>query len=94
MANTKSKRPRKRDVRHSDIVGVFGERLREARREAGLSQAELARLAVTAVPYIGRLERGEAAPGIDLVERLVKASACRSRSCSPLEPGEAAELKN
>jgi transcriptional regulator with XRE-family HTH domain len=41
----------------------------------GSTQAELARQAHVATSYIGRLESGGAAPGIDLVDRLAKALA-------------------
>jgi len=38
-----------------------------------MSQQELARRAQISVPYAGRLERVEAAPGIDLLDRLARA---------------------
>lgn len=52
---------------------MFAARLRELRHSRGLTQAELARQAHVTVTYIGRLEAGGAAPGIDLVERLAQA---------------------
>ena len=38
-----------------------------------MTQAELARLAHVTTTYVGRLESGAAAPGIDLVDRLATA---------------------
>ena len=55
------------------VVGRFAARLRELRRSRGLTQAELARKAKVALSYIGRLEGGLSAPGIDLADRLATA---------------------
>jgi transcriptional regulator with XRE-family HTH domain len=52
---------------------LFAARLRELRHSRGLTQVELARQAHVTVSYIGRLEAGGAAPGIDLVDRLAHA---------------------
>jgi transcriptional regulator with XRE-family HTH domain len=52
---------------------LFGERLREVRLSRGMTQAELARQALVSAAYVGRLEGGGAAPGIDLVDRLARA---------------------
>ena len=62
-------RPRKR-IEHDEIVLHFSRKLRELRRERGLSQAELGRLAQVTTSYVTRLEAAGAAPGIDLVARL------------------------
>src|SRR5437870_6490436 len=64
---------RKRRIDHAEIVRLFAARLRELRHSRGLTQAELARQAHVTTSYIGRLESGGAAPGIDLVDRLAKA---------------------
>jgi len=61
-------RPRK-EIDHDEIVRRFGNRLREVRLSMGMTQAELARRADVSVAYVGRLERGRAAPGIDLLAR-------------------------
>lgn len=65
--------PKKRRIQHVEIVQRFAQRLREVRRSSGMTQLELARRATVTDAYVGRLERGEAAPGIDLVERLAMA---------------------
>lgn len=60
-------------IAHAEIVRLFGQRLRELRHSRGMTQAELARRSQVNVVYIGRLEAGRAAPGIDLVEKLAGA---------------------
>jgi transcriptional regulator with XRE-family HTH domain len=40
-----------------------------------MTQADLARLSQVTVSYVSRLESGQIAPGIDLVERIAKAMA-------------------
>lgn len=65
--------PTRKRIRHAEIVSRFAERLRELRRSSGMTQLELARRAHITEAYCGRLERGEAAPGIDLVDRLASA---------------------
>ena len=64
---------RKLRIEQAEIVRLFGARLREVRLSRGMTQAELARQAHVTTSYIGRLESGGAAPGIDLVDRLAKA---------------------
>ena len=48
--------------------------LREARREAGLTQAELARCSGTSQPTLAGYEAGRALPRLDTLERLVLCS--------------------
>jgi transcriptional regulator with XRE-family HTH domain len=64
---------RKARIDHAEIVRRFGARLRELRLSCGMTQAQLADKAQVTTTYIGRLEGGGAAPGIDLVERLATA---------------------
>lgn len=66
---------RKKRVEHAEIVRLFAARLREVRHTRGMTQADVARAAHVTTSYIGRLEAGGAAPGVDLVERLAKALA-------------------
>ena len=73
MAKKTTKRPLKKRIKHAEIVTGFAERLRELRRASGLSQAQLASKAQVHWTYIGRLEHGLAAPGLDLLERLAVA---------------------
>ena len=64
---------RRQPIQHDPVVRRFAARLRELRRAAGLTQADLARAAHVTVTYVGRLENVGAAPGIDLVARLAQA---------------------
>lgn len=64
---------RKKRIEHAEIVRLFAAKLRELRHSRGLTQAELARQGHVTTSYVGRLESGGAAPGIDLVDRLAKA---------------------
>lgn len=64
---------RKKRIEYAEIVRLFAAKLRELRHSRGLTQAELARQAHVTTSYIGRLEAGGAAPGIDLADRLAKA---------------------
>ena len=53
-------------------MGYGAQLIREARRRAGITQAELARRAGTAQPAIARWESGRTAISIDDVVRLVR----------------------
>lgn len=64
---------RKTRIRHAQIVDRFAARLRELRHSRGYTQSELAQKAKITTGYVGRLESGGAAPGIDLVARLAEA---------------------
>jgi transcriptional regulator with XRE-family HTH domain len=64
---------RKTPIKYPEIVERFAERLRELRTSHGLTQAELGRMAHITTSYVGRLEAGGGAPGIDLVARLAAA---------------------
>src|SRR5438552_1163611 len=74
---------KKTRIRHDEIVLLFAARLRELRRSRGLTQAELAREAHVTPTYIGRLESGGAAPGIDLVGRLANALGTTTHDLLP-----------
>jgi transcriptional regulator with XRE-family HTH domain len=63
----------KKEIQQDELVKRFGNRLREVRLSRGMTQAELAEKAEVSPAYVGRLERGGATPGIDLVGRLAKA---------------------
>lgn len=55
----------------SDIVKEIGTMIREARQEAGLTQADLAeRLGHRQSSYLSRVESGEKLPGLPMLERL------------------------
>jgi transcriptional regulator with XRE-family HTH domain len=52
---------------------VGADLIREARRRAGLTQAQLAERAGTTQSAVARWERGRSAPSFDTVRRLVRA---------------------
>lgn len=64
---------RKTRIRHAEIVQQFATRLREIRQARGMTQAELARQAHVALSHLSKLENGDAAPGLDLLDRLARA---------------------
>lgn len=49
---------------------LVGERLREARKDLGLNQAEIAELAGVSREYWGRMERGASVPGGEVLAAL------------------------
>jgi transcriptional regulator with XRE-family HTH domain len=77
---------RRARIEHAAVVTRFAARLRELRRSRGLTQAELARRADITTSYVGRLEAGGAAPGIDLVDRLAAALGAGLHDLLPTGP--------
>ena len=57
----------------SEIVKRVGRRVRELRREARLTQAQLAEQADLAPHSVSRIERGQQAPSLEALERMAKA---------------------
>jgi transcriptional regulator with XRE-family HTH domain len=51
---------------------ISGDLIREARRRAGLTQAELAARAGTTQPGIARWESGRTSPSLDDIRRLIR----------------------
>ncbi|HZO66289.1 MAG TPA: helix-turn-helix domain-containing protein [Kribbellaceae bacterium] len=66
--------------------------LREARRRAGMSQAELARRAKVAQPVISAYETGRREPGLAMLSKLVAASGHRLRVDLVAEAGQVRRL--
>ena len=64
---------RKRRIEHHEIVRLFAQQLRAVRKERAMSQQALAQAAMVTGSYVGKLERAEAAAGIDMVARLAEA---------------------
>jgi ribosome-binding protein aMBF1 (putative translation factor) len=61
-----------KDAREA-VRAVLGTRLREARKQAGLSQSELARRMKVSQPMVAAVESGRARIGADYTKRLLKA---------------------
>jgi transcriptional regulator with XRE-family HTH domain len=55
-------------------VRRIGRVVEESRRAAGMTQAELARRIGTTQPAISKIESGRTLPGIDLLERVARAT--------------------
>lgn len=56
-----------------NLAGIIGERIRIARKKAGLSQEKLAELAGVHPTYVGQLERGEKNATIESIYRISSA---------------------
>ncbi len=87
---------KKQEIQHDEVVARFAARLRQKRLDRGFTQAELAEAAQTSPAYLGRLERGGAAPGVDLVAKLASALGCKIAELLPDEdePDAAAVLRD
>ena len=57
----------------SALQGRFGRRLRELRRERGLSQSTLAERADITPEHVSRIERGVVSPSLEVMDRLAEA---------------------
>ncbi len=93
MPGVRGAMARRKAKKHEEVVRLFAERLRESRRLRGFTQAALAEAAEISVTYISQLERGETAPGIDLVARLAVALGTTAGELLPAAvPPETAEV--
>lgn len=60
-------------MKNTDILQKFGNRIRELRKNQGLSQEQLAELTGFHRTYIGMIERGERNPALINIEIFAKA---------------------
>jgi transcriptional regulator with XRE-family HTH domain len=67
------------------IHGRFGRRLREMRRDRGLSQSQLAEWAEITPEYVSRIERGLVGPSLMVVDRLAAALGSSPKSLFEFE---------
>ena len=79
-----AKKRKKARIEHAEVVRRFAARLRELRLARGMTQVQLADQAQVSFSYIGRLEKEEAAPGIDTVQRLAAALGCTIHDLLPI----------
>lgn len=56
-----------------DLKNVFGAHVRQVRKARGLTQGQLAELCDLSIDMVGRIERGDAAPSFDTIEKLMAA---------------------
>ncbi len=62
-------------MKKNDFATAFGHRLRQVRRLAGLTQADLAQCSGMSLEHLNKIERGAAAPSLATIEALHKALA-------------------
>lgn len=85
-------------VQPTGIMATFGDRVRDLRTAAGMTQNELSRASGVSSVYLGTIERGEKVASIDTVEKvalglgvepgdLLRASDGRGRSTSAEQLG-------
>lgn len=72
------------DLVSQDLRGHIGSTLRRRRELAGLTQAELAGKVATSQATVARIEHGDRAPSVAMLERLFAALGCQVRLA--LEP--------
>ena len=83
-------KPRKKQDR---AVESFAQRLRAVRSKRGLSQMKLALSAGVNLAYLGRVERAEAAPTLEIVGRLATALAVDVADLVAPQPDKDASLR-
>jgi transcriptional regulator with XRE-family HTH domain len=69
----------------SDIRQLAGDLIRQARRESGLSQAELARRAGMPRSVLNAYERHHRQPGVDALARIARAAGLEVRMGPPAD---------
>ncbi len=67
----------------NNLSNYIGHQLSLARRQKGLTQAEVAKRAGTNVNYYAKLERGEAVPSLKMLEKVIKALGVKSSDILP-----------
>lgn len=72
---------------------TFGEKILKLRKEQGWSQQELAKMVGTSGPIIGRYERGEMVPSVEVAKKLADVFAITLDYLVD-ESGKVSELKD
>ena len=67
----------------ADLLRVIGRRVSMMRREASLSQEQLAEMAEVHPTYVSRIERGVVNPSILVLQRIAKAAGGSLRDLIP-----------
>jgi len=70
-------------ITHRDVLIKFGQKMQKARKEAGVSQEELAAKLAMHRTYIGMIERGERNPTIRTLYKIAKALKVPSSDLLP-----------
>lgn len=61
----------------------IGKKLKDARKELGLKQADVAKIADISVNYYARIERNEENPTLETMEKVLKALKVKSSDILP-----------
>ena len=61
----------------SKLIVRFGLRVKELRKQAGITQEKLAEMVEVSCDYIGLIERGLRSPSFQIIERLAKSLGVR-----------------
>jgi transcriptional regulator with XRE-family HTH domain len=78
--------PGQKAVYMQDVVKKVGCRIRETRRQKGLTQEEVAEKAAVNATYYGRIERGEANVSLELLAAIAEALATTLVSLVDIDP--------
>lgn len=70
-------------ITHRDVLEKFGQKMQKVRKEAGVSQEELAAKLAMHRTYIGMIERGERNPTIRTLYKIAKALKVPSAELLP-----------
>ena len=70
-------------ITHRDILEKFGQKIQKVRKEAGISQEQLAAKLAMHRTYIGMIERGERNPTIRTLYKIAKALGVKSSELLP-----------
>lgn len=77
-----------------DFKITLGERIRTLRKNAGLTQEELAEKANVSVNFIGNAERGESAASVKTLRRIVKAVGVNLKELFDFPDEDVNEMKD
>lgn len=70
-------------ITHRDVLEKFGQKMQKVRKEAGISQEQLAAKLAMHRTYIGMIERGERNPTIRTLYKISKALGIKSSELLP-----------
>lgn len=82
-----------------DLLSLFGKRVRELRKNQGLSQEKLADMAGIDTTFVGSIERGDANPSLKIIGKLSEALNVNIADLFPFvtgktEAGERDKIRN
>ena len=72
----------------TEILALFGRRLRSLRTDRGLTQQQLGEKASLSYKYVGAIERGEENPSLRVIDKLARALEVEPRDMFDVEHEE------